>query len=47
MLFAFVWVVGLSALSLGCVYYLLTHPSASGEPRVQPPDDREHAQIEE
>lgn len=39
MLFAFIWVVGLSALSLGCVYHLLTHPAASDESGVQAPDD--------
>jgi hypothetical protein len=29
MLFALIWLLGLSALSLGCVYYFLTHDSGS------------------
>lgn len=29
MLFALIWLVGLSGLSLGCVYYFLTHDSSS------------------
>ena len=29
MLFASIWLVGLSGLSLGCVYYFLTHDSSS------------------
>ena len=46
MLFALLWLVGLSALSLGCVYYFLTHDSSSYSDG-QAPVDRQSGEVGE
>ena len=46
MLFALIWLVGLSALSLGCVYYFLTYDSSS-HGGGQAPIDRPSGEVRE